>query len=267
MKFRDARKTYLYVSLTAFVIILLATIGFLKPIFSVLENSISKVSAPMYSLYINIKELPLWNEKKILTEEVSRLANETRELQSLKARLSVLERENQAIRDALLWAQDKDREYIISKIIGRPLHAPRTFLILNQGRVHGVSVGLPVVINNDILVGTIVETRDFTSYVRLMTDNESLVSAKLLGGQEPVGAVKGELGLSLRLTLIPQHLNPDMNEIVVTSGLDEFIPPELIIGAIDDNITDTDDFFKEVSLKTVYDTNQLNIVSIIKGTL
>jgi cell shape-determining protein MreC len=133
--------------------------------------------------------------------------------------------------------------------------------------VHGVSVGLPVVINNDILVGTIVETRDFTSYVRLMTDNESLVSAKLLGGQEPVGAVKGELGLSLRLTLIPQHLNPDMNEIVVTSGLDEFIPPELIIGAIDDNITDTDDFFKEVSLKTVYDTNQLNIVSIIKGTL
>ena len=263
MAIRDIRRAYLYVIVVAIVIILFGLVGFLKPIYYILEKGVSTISTPTYTIVTRLKELPLWNEKKVLVAEISRLSEETRELQSITARMTLLERENQAIRDALFWAEDSEREYIVAKILGRPLHAPRTYLILNQGSSEGVFEGLSVIIDDDILVGVVVDVQDHTSYLRLLTDNESVVSAKLLKGQEPVGTVLGELGLSLRLTLIPQYLNPDIDELVVTSGLDELIPPNIIIGTIDNNIQNTDDFFKEVSIKTLYDVNELNIVSIV----
>lgn len=256
------RRYYIIILLAVFIIIL-HYLSWLQPVENVWQKVIITLSAPVHTLSSSIQSWSGWQDKTVLQKKVNELEKQLRDSQRLRAQISLLEKENNSLKKALSWQEQSERRYRISKIIGHPLNLPNTYFIINQGQKDGVVEGLSVVIEEDILIGKIVKTDSHTSFVQLLLDNQSLVSVTLEGRQEPIGVVKGELGLSLNLELVPHDITLMSGDIVITSGLDSLIPQGLIVGSIGKIIKQTDDFFQSASIETAYDVARLNIVSVI----
>ncbi|NTW44624.1 MAG: rod shape-determining protein MreC, partial [Anaerolineaceae bacterium] len=98
--------------------------------------------------------------------------------------------------------------------------------------------------------------------VQLITDPGSLVNVKLESSKvtaQMVGSITGEISLEL----IPQDLEINPGEIVLTSGLGGAYPADILIGQIVDvNVTNTA-LFQTATIQAVVDIANLNAVLVI----
>jgi rod shape-determining protein MreC len=98
--------------------------------------------------------------------------------------------------------------------------------------------------------------------VQLITDPASSVNVRLQNAETEaslVGSVTGDLTLEL----IPQDINIQSGDLVLTSGLGGGYPPDLIIGQVV-NVRSRDfDLFQQATVQPVVDFNQLKIVLVI----
>jgi len=238
-------------------------IGALSPLEKAWEKSIAGVGAPIYAIFISIREFPAFHEKQELKKRIETLEQNLILDQELAVEVELLREENESLRALVEWSEDTAYPSVISKIIGRAVNMPSTNVIINKGRRDGVLEGLPVISPSDILIGIIVKTEEETSIVRMLNDSKSRISAKIVGSEEPVGLVVGELGFSLGLKFIPTDYQVKEGNIVVTSGMDSNIPDNLIIGTIASEPVKTDDFFKEAAITSVIPFSKITTVAVI----
>jgi rod shape-determining protein MreC len=73
-----------------------------------------------------------------------------------------------------------------------------------------------------------------TAHVRLLLDSRSAVAVTIERGEGVPAVVKGEHGLALRITLIPNDAPIEPGDRVLTSGIEPGIPRGLVIGTVQD---------------------------------
>ena len=89
------------------------------------------------------------------------------------------------------------------------------------------------------------------------------VSGEIQNESGSLGVVEGELGLSLKMTLIPQEDSVETDQLIITSGLDINVPRGLLIGQIVKMTTQTGELFQSATVNPVTPLDKINIVSII----
>jgi rod shape-determining protein MreC len=260
---RVSIKTLIGSGVVVLGIILMHYSGILAPLERLWQNSFHVMSTTVVKKTISLVSWHGWKEKEDLQREVNGLIERLQRNESSFARLDALEKENQELKNALSWRELQKENYIVGKISGKPFNLPNTFAIVNRGTKDGVKIGFPIIINEDILIGKVIETKEDTSIVRLITDNNSIFSARLSNGTEPIGKVVGRLGLSLLLDTVPSTEELLTGDIVVTSGFDPLVPEGLVIGSIDEISHDEDAFFQSATIKGSTDIKGVTIVSII----
>ena len=154
-----------------------------------------------------------------------------------------------------------ENTYKAAAVIGRDPSPFLHYIIINAGSNDGVLRGMPVVTDQG-LIGRIDAVIADAARVQLITDPASKVNVRLQNAETEaslVGSVTGDVTLEL----IPQDINVQQGDLVLTSGLGGGYPPDLIIGQVV-NVRSRDfDLFQQATVQPVVDFNRLQIVLII----
>jgi len=154
-----------------------------------------------------------------------------------------------------------ENTYRAAAVIGRDPSPFLHFVIINRGSNDGILRGMPVVTDQG-LIGRIDAVIADAARVQLITDPASSVNVRLQNAETEaslVGSVTGDVTLEL----IPQDIDVQPGDLVLTSGLGGGYPPDLIIGQVV-NVRSRDfDLFQQATVQSVVDFNRLEIVLVI----
>ncbi len=239
-------------------------LGVLRPV----ENVVTTVFAPVQEFFTSAAK----NTKGLAGyfQSISQLREEN---QSLKDRITELTDQNlrleNNIKDASVAREELDYitntqfNSVTAKVIGRTADEYLKTVIINKGDAAGIQVGYPVMTGGGVLIGTVVDTNSAVSKVLLLNDNQSEVSAVVQNDPRSPGIVRGEFGLSLNMSLIPQSDTITEGQTVTTSGLEEEIPADLIIGTISNIVRKEGELFQEATIDPLVDYATIRIVTVI----
>ncbi len=182
---------------------------------------------------------------------ISHLKNKTIELEKrnyeLLSQLSDLENiksENAFFRKALNISKVINREYILANIYSWNLGPNGYAVLLNAGKFDGIKNGDVIISEEKILIGTVLETDDYSSKILAATDPKFRITAKILGS-DTAGIASGALLAGMSFDLIFHEDTINEGDIVVSSGNDTF-PPALIIGRVKQINLGDGQLFKEI---------------------
>ena len=168
-----------------------------------------------------------------LTADQETLSELQAEVEELRAKNVELEEDAQTAErlQALLDLQDVyNLQSTAAHIISESTDSWSATVTIDKGTLSGLSVGMPVSSSSGI-IGQIIECSASTSTVRLITDENSSVSA-MLQSSRLQGMVEGSVDGQLYLTLIPSSSTVEVGDVVVTSGLGGVFPKGLPIGEV-----------------------------------
>lgn len=203
-------------------------------------------------------------------QDVARLRQENLQLESENAQLKgqIVELQQQLSEANLLSAlvdyartSNPENRYQAAAVIGYDPNPFLRFVIINRGSDDGLSRGMPVVTEQG-LVGRISSVTASAAKVQLITDADSTVNVRLQPSEAQAvlsGSLTGEIGLDL----IPQDVNVQSGDIVVTSGLGGGYPPNIIIGQVTGTRSQEQDLFQRASVQSAVDFTQLEMVLVI----
>jgi len=140
--------------------------------------------------------------------------------------------ENNRLRELLSLKEKMTFKVIAARVIGRSLDSWSSAIIIDKGISSGIKKGA-VVIGCLGLVGRVVEAGNFTSKIMLINDLNLGVSGIIQRSRQE-GLITGTLGSSLVMKYLPRDSDVRVSDVVITSGLTENYPKELVIGTVID---------------------------------
>lgn len=249
--------------LVAVGIVLLALAGYLQPV-------IGAASSPLVSLqrYIAtrtqaiIEFLTVPRDMATLRSQNAALEDEVAQLQAQVIALQQQLSEADVLYALLDFAREQpENQYIACAVIGRDPSPFLHYVIIDHGSDDGIRHGMPVVTQKG-LVGRVDAVTSKASRIQLITDPGSLVNVKL----ESFGVtaqMMGSITSEISVELIPQDLEINPGEIVLTSGLGGAYPADVLVGQIIDMKESTSSLFQSATVQPVVDFSNLDAVLVI----
>ena len=115
-----------------------------------------------------------------------------------------------------------------------------------------------------MIIGKIIEVQDEISKAIILLDSNSKTAATFKGKERTLGIINGDHGLGMKMELIPQDENIANNDIVITSGTEEYIPYGFIIGSVTKVNKEANNFFQTAFVQPLISYNTIRIVTILK---
>jgi rod shape-determining protein MreC len=226
---------------------------FASPVQRVLKTTSNKTGG-FLNFISTIKELNKENE--ILKRENKMLAAEITALKELSW-------ENKLLRKQLDLSPREDLKLVSAFVTGKGLPESGQYFTIDKGKNDGVEKNQAVIASSSILVGKIIETSSRTAKVLLITDQNSSVSS-IIQETRVSGIVRGEHGLGLIMEMIPRDEEINLEETVITSGLEGFFPKGLLIGKIKEVISSSSGIFQEAVIEPAINFQELEMVFVVK---
>ena len=158
-----------------------------------------------------------------LQEENEELTAQVAELEEAEATAERLE--------ALLDLQSTyDLESTAARVIGTSGDAWSDTVTINKGSSSGFEVGMPVLGSGGV-IGQITEVSATTSTVRLITDDESSISA-MVQDSRAQGMLQGQADGTLLLSYVSTDADVEEGDIIITSGIGGVFPKGLPLGTV-----------------------------------
>ena len=212
-----------------------------------------------YNSYVrNIYYNFIWIFNKNRTLEVN-YSNEELELQELKNSIEELKKLTD-IKTVLA-----EFEVINASVISRSLVGWFNTLVIDKGSILGIEEG-DCVTNNEALIGTVIEVMPNTSVVRLITNNQNKVSAKIIGSETIYGLIYEYKNGYLTMKGL-KNTNIEIGSKVVTTGMSYIYPAGIYIGEVNNVTYDKFELTPNVLIKTPVDFNNILYFSVLKRWL
>lgn len=178
--------------------------------FHAIGNVVSNVTAPQETL----SELREQNEQ--LTAEVAKLTEAEKTAERL---------------EGLLGLQSTySLESTAARIVGGSSDAWSQTVMIDKGTIDGLEVGMAVC-NSGGAIGQVVEVSASSSTVRLLTDENSGISA-MVQRSRAQGILQGQPDGTLLLNYVAADSDVSVGDIVITSGLGGVFPKGLPLGTV-----------------------------------
>ncbi|HYV33993.1 MAG TPA: rod shape-determining protein MreC [Candidatus Limnocylindria bacterium] len=245
------------------ILVFFQTKGWLDPIKMALLES----PRPVVSLVGNIAK-PI---KRFFTTIYS-LKNISEENTRLNAKVSNLEqnlvlyqeeaRENETLRKDLGFVQTSKDLLKPCTVLSQNPFGLSNALVLNCGSKDGIIEG-QAVISEGYLVGKIVYVSPDSSTVLLAISSNFSTDARVSQTND-TAIVKGSFGSGLILDQVAQVSSLDKGSIIVTAGINEKIPKNILIGEVSNILSSNNDLFKQAAISSPIDFSNLNFVFVVK---
>lgn len=168
-----------------------------------------------------------------LTADQATLSELQAENDELRARVVELEEDAQSAErlQGLLDLRDTNNlQSTAARIISGAYDSWSSTVTIDKGTSSGVSAGMPVTASSGV-IGQVIDSGLNTSTVRLLTDENSSVSA-MIQSSRAQGMLTGSVTGQLTLTLIGSDESVEVGDVVVTSGLGGVFPKGLPLGEV-----------------------------------
>jgi rod shape-determining protein MreC len=200
--------------------------------------------SPLRSPFLNILKAPL-KLSTIIEQELGGIIFYHRNLtqnEKLKKELDLfryklnaqreLYLENARLKQLLSFKKNSPLKLIAARVIARAPDNWSSSIIIDKGSYNGIRRGL-VVINYLGLVGRVIEVSESASKISLIGDPNLGVSGIVQRSRQE-GLVSGTLGSNLIMRYLPEEADIKINDIIITSGLNQTYPKGLLIGTVID---------------------------------
>ncbi|MDO8571774.1 MAG: rod shape-determining protein MreC [bacterium] len=257
------KATWCFVSIC--IAVILHVTGILHPIENGIRHGFVIVASPFYALRAGSIQ---WMHERLFppsTQQKKELEARIRELERKDAEHIMIKQENESLRAQLAFVSEKKLSMMVARAYGFSTDPNRSSILLNKGSSDGVSLNAPVIAEKGILIGKISSVQEYSSSVRLLTDHHSKVVSSILHGEKQIlGILQGQFKISLKMDRVLNNEEIKKGDIVVTAGLEEGVPPGLLIGSVGDITSKQTDLFQTAYVKPAIGYNELRIVSILK---
>ncbi len=223
--------------------------------FQEISYGISNKIANVYIALTSIAKLKKQNEELIkknnrLLAQVANMEDQKKENVDLRKQLHLAPRDKYNLETAL--------------VVGQDLHNLESWIIIDKGSVQGIKKGMPVIVDNGILIGKISETYINSSKIILLTDPHSSVNVvdSKTGAK---GILNGKYGLGLIMNMVEQTEVLNLKDKIITSDLGGIFPRGLLIGNIQQIDNTPDKLFQQAVITPIVNYTNLRIVSVIKN--
>ncbi len=261
------KKTWLAAAIIALLIFLHFT-KIIFPIESGIAYGINTIADNFYSMGSDWRErINTQKDKASLAENLDQAQKQIAELLVEKARWQQVEQENNRLREYLDFFSENNHQKILAKVVARQnllvAGNSQASLYLDKGSRQGIYEGLGIINEEGILVGKITEVKQNSSLACLTINEDCRVAATVENENQTLGIVNGNLGLTIAMDFIPQNHKLNLDDLVVSSGLEEEIPAGLLIGQVSEVIQHSNEIWQQAILEPLYNTDKLTIVSVI----
>lgn len=206
-----------------------------------------------FSSVFNIRSV--YSDNDYLKDQNQRLIAENSYLKDMIKEKYVIEK----ARDL----QDQDNfDWQIGRIIGMDTQNWSSYIIINIGNKNGIKADMPVITENKLLIGKVVEVDDGFSKVSTIF-NPSMKVAVKAQDSEAFGILSGDYTKNLAMDLVTKDKALNQGEIVLTSGKDGIFPANLIIGQLKNFQIKPENLFQVANIKSDLDVYDLDRVLVI----
>jgi rod shape-determining protein MreC len=249
------------------LMIQLSAMGYLAPAQEIAWRGLAPVQGWLSGLASSLNStVSFVRDLRTLRQRNAELESQVNRLLIENVQLKEVEAENANLRRLLQFAETHPfLEFrgaeVVARVIGQDPIQLSNYLMIDLGQEHGVHEGMPVVTERG-LVGRITQAGRTSSWVLLITDPASAVSA-LLQSSRLTGIVQGQAGGGLVMEYIPQDAVVTPGEIVITSGLGGRFPRGLVIGQITSVYRRDYEMFQKALVRPSVDFDRLEQVLVI----
>lgn len=194
-------------------------------------------------------------------ETLSELKQQNAELQARNAELEEAEHTAKSLQDLLNLKDSYSLQSTGARIISGSVDSWTSTVSINLGTSSGVGVGMPVTASNGV-IGQIIESNLASSTVRLLTDENSSVSA-MVQSSRAQGMLNGSATGQVTLDLIATDQTVNVGDVVVTSGLGGVFPKGLPLGKVTNVEKNPGSLYLEVSVEPFASTENFEEVLVI----
>ncbi len=263
----NKKKIYLLAAIIL-LLIFLHSIKIIKPVETYIISGINKGGEILYGIGQSWSSFFSSSEEKVdLQNNNNDLQKQVNDLLAEKAYWQTIEKENERLKNYLQFFEDNDYEKVMTRLVSSDNlfshNNSKTNIYLNKGESDGVEKGMAIINEEGILVGKILSVKENSAQACLSINEDCKFAAGFNNKDETLGVVKGNLGLTISMNLIPQDQNIKSGDLVVSSGLQNNIPSGLIIGRVSSVIKESNDIWQEATIEPLYDLKELNVLAVI----
>src|SRR5439155_1738837 len=192
----------------------------LRPLQSGTTRATSAVGH-LWSRYVSL--VGVETENRELKERLRRLEGE-------HLRDSEVELENRRLAGLLDFKWEMPSQVVTARVIGKDASGIFESFTLDRGETDGIKPGMAVVCAEGV-VGRIAQSTPHAARVLLISDHNSGVDA-IVQRTRARGIVEGAVNRTCSMKYIKRGDEIDVNDVIVTSGLDWLFPKGILIGRV-----------------------------------
>ena len=201
------------------------------------------------------------DNQSFLTKRIEVLASENLKLNLENQILSSNELENKRLRAFLDFKAKRDHNFIGSDVISKGTSSNLNSFFINQGSNSGVKKNDPVLSSKGV-IGKIIAVSDDHSSVQLISDGNFRLSVKIMPS-ESEGIMRWKNNQICEIFEVKKTAEVNIGDIVLTSDLSSYFPPNLPVGEVVSIYDKSDSFNKIVRLELYTDLSTINQLFII----
>ena len=222
----------LFVIIIPLLLVNLSRKSFEENIFYNISSSITHGTRLFFSSYASSIEETISHYLFLLQvkKNIYRLKNENAQLKIKLMPMEEIKKENDRLSQMLQFAQKKTFRLIPVRIIALDPFPEHRLITLNKGFEDGIKKNMGVV-NEQGVVGYIFRVRAKTSQTLLLSDRSAVIPATIQRSRI-LSLAEGDNQGTLRLKYVKNDDDVQINDKVVTSGIDQWFPPGLPIGRV-----------------------------------
>ena len=201
--------------------------------------------------------------QSVSREEIARLKEIETSFRLLTVQTDALLVEDEQLKKTLGFIQKGSVKPLGCSIVGRSIQNGQSRLVINRGSEDGIVVGVPVIVEDGLYVGKVLSVTGTQSVVSTVTDRDHATAVSLLNETRTIGLIKGLNGNLTVLDFIPLDEQIDVDNLVVTSGLEEHIPSGLLVGYVNTVRPDQNGPFQEAVVEPIVDVRRYASVVVL----
>ena len=259
-------------SIAVVIALLLSAMTYFSANSAVFNNIVGTVAAPLRTVGTVISNqvgewVQYFTDFDELKRENEQLKQELAELESAVRQAEYDSEENARLRELLkLREQRRDLTFESALIIERDISNWSSVFTVNKGTMHDITVGDCAIDSTGNLVGIVTEAGLNWAVVRTILDSESGVGARVFRSGTD-GVAKGDFALMSEGLLSLSYLNSASDvitgDLIVTSGLGDYLPSKLVIGYVEELRVNDDGLSRYAVIRPEMELEDLTQVFIV----
>ncbi|MFH1129603.1 MAG: rod shape-determining protein MreC [Patescibacteria group bacterium] len=259
------KKTFLIFLILAIVLV---TINLIPGLNKGLGNFVYKIFSPIQKLFSNIGKgfanfFQVLASISDLNKENIEFKQKNLTLESEIVQFKEIKKENDFLREALKIDKKEYSIEEVASIVSKDIQGIQDWILINRGSNNGIKEGMMAISPEKALVGRITEVLEGFSKIMLISHKDSTVSA-MLESSRIEGLVKRSDKGGLFMDFIPNTEKIEINEKIITSGMDNLYPRGIIVGTIESIDPSDNQIFQKIIISPAINFSKLENVIIIK---